>query len=168
MLWASLGRVRVGFVGGGGGLSYRYHTLTPLPPHPALNPTLSENDRLHGIPATSSTSLHLPPAPRPTLALIPSQIDRLRGVPVIPTPARHPQIPYPLPRLPPTPRPQIDRLRGLPVISHLLDIPIVHSLLLGVLPGLALRLFILLLPLLLYPLNRAAGAVSEADVDFQV
>lgn len=50
----------------------------------------------------------------------------------------------------------------------MLAIPIVRSLLLGLLPGLALRLFVLLLPLLLYPLNRAAGAVSKADVDFSV
>ncbi|KIZ05265.1 Uncharacterized protein RSN1 [Monoraphidium neglectum] len=63
---------------------------------------------------------------------------------------------------------QLDRLRQIPFLDKILDIPLVRSLLLGVLPGLALRLFVMLLPLLLYPLNRSAGAVSEADVDFDV
>jgi hypothetical protein len=63
---------------------------------------------------------------------------------------------------------QLDRLRQVPYLKTLLDLPVVHSLLLGLLPGLALRLFVLLLPLVLYPLNRMAGAVSKADVDFQV
>ncbi len=63
---------------------------------------------------------------------------------------------------------QLDRLRQLPYLDKILDIPLVRSLLLGLLPGLALRLFVMLLPLLLYPLNRASGAISKADVDFQV
>ena len=44
----------------------------------------------------------------------------------------------------------------------------VHSLLVGVLPGLALRIFVLLLPVLLYALNRRAGAVGQADMDGHV
>jgi hypothetical protein len=64
--------------------------------------------------------------------------------------------------------PQLERLREVPFLDRLLDIPFVRSLLLGLLPGLALRLFVLLLPLALYPLSRAGGALSWADVDFQV
>ncbi|GBF92769.1 hypothetical protein Rsub_05388 [Raphidocelis subcapitata] len=63
---------------------------------------------------------------------------------------------------------QLDRLRELPFLATLLDLPVVHSLLLGLLPGLALRLWLLLLPAALYPLSRAGGALSWADVDFQV
>jgi len=53
-------------------------------------------------------------------------------------------------------------------MAALLDIPFVHSFMLGILPGLALRVFVLLLPVLLYPLNRLGGAISKADVDFEV
>jgi hypothetical protein len=55
-----------------------------------------------------------------------------------------------------------------PVIAKLLEIEPVKNLIMGILPGLALRLFVVLLPVLLYPLNRAGGAISKADVDFQV
>eukprot|EP00775_Hariotina_reticulata_P002150 gene2150-2468_t len=60
---------------------------------------------------------------------------------------------------------QLDRLQNVPVIGTLVRLPVVHSLLLGVLPGLALRLFVLLLPVLLYALNRRAGAVGAEELD---
>jgi hypothetical protein len=54
------------------------------------------------------------------------------------------------------------------VIGTLVSVPVVRSLLTGVLPGLALRIFVLLLPVLLYALNRRAGAVGQADMDGHV
>lgn len=41
----------------------------------------------------------------------------------------------------------------------------VQSLLVGVLPGLALRIFVLLLPVILYALNRRAGPRGDAELD---
>lgn len=46
-----------------------------------------------------------------------------------------------------------------------MSLPVVHSLLLGVLPGLALRIFVMLLPVILYGLNRRAGPVGAAQLD---
>jgi hypothetical protein len=54
------------------------------------------------------------------------------------------------------------------VIGTLVSIPVVRSLLTGVLPGLALRIFVLLLPVLLYYLNRRAGAIGQAEMDGHV
>jgi hypothetical protein len=59
-------------------------------------------------------------------------------------------------------------LERFPVIGDLVRIPVVRSLLVGVLPGLALRIFVLLLPVLLYALNRRSGAVGQADMDGHV
>ncbi len=58
-------------------------------------------------------------------------------------------------------------METLPVLSALVHIPVVRSLLAGVLPGLALRLLLLALPALLGRLVRWAGAASEAEVDFR-
>jgi hypothetical protein len=63
---------------------------------------------------------------------------------------------------------QLDRLEKTPVIKDIIAIPVVRSILLGVLPGLALRLFVLLLPILLYALNNHAGYFAISDVDFAV
>eukprot|EP00879_Flechtneria_rotunda_P010123 GHRR01010581.1.p1 GENE.GHRR01010581.1~~GHRR01010581.1.p1 ORF type:complete len:468 (+),score=154.92 GHRR01010581.1:1140-2543(+) len=63
---------------------------------------------------------------------------------------------------------QLDRLQRTPVIGTLVNLPVVRSLLLGVLPGLALRIFVLLLPVLLYAINRRAGSVGVADMDGRV
>lgn len=63
---------------------------------------------------------------------------------------------------------QLEQLERVPVIKDLVAIPVVRSLLTGVLPGLALRIFVLLLPVLLYALNRRAGAVGQADMDGHV
>lgn len=63
---------------------------------------------------------------------------------------------------------QLEKLQRAPVIGTLVSLPVVHSLLVGVLPGLALRIFVLLLPVLLYALNRRAGAVGQADMDGHV
>lgn len=60
---------------------------------------------------------------------------------------------------------QLERLQALPVIGKLVSLPGVRSLLLGVLPGLALRIFVLLLPVILYALNRRAGPVGAAQLD---
>jgi hypothetical protein len=60
---------------------------------------------------------------------------------------------------------QLERLQALPVIGVLVSLPGVRSLLLGVLPGLALRIFVLLLPVILYALNRRAGPVGAAQLD---
>jgi hypothetical protein len=60
---------------------------------------------------------------------------------------------------------QLERLQSLPVIGKLVSLPGVRSLLLGVLPGLALRIFVLLLPVILYALNRRAGPVGAAQLD---
>jgi hypothetical protein len=60
---------------------------------------------------------------------------------------------------------QLERLQSLPVIGELVSLPGVRSLLLGVLPGLALRIFVLLLPVILYALNRRAGPVGAAQLD---
>lgn len=59
-------------------------------------------------------------------------------------------------------------LERFPVIGPLVQIPVVRSLLVGVLPGLALRIFVLLLPALLYALNSRAGAVGQAEMDGHV
>lgn len=63
---------------------------------------------------------------------------------------------------------QLTWLEHAPVIGTLVSLPVVRSLLTGVLPGLALRIFVLLLPVLLYALNRRAGAVGQADMDGHV
>jgi len=63
------------------------------------------------------------------------------------------------------PVPQLGKLQRAPVIGTLVSLPVVSTLLTGVLPGLALRIFVLLLPVLLYALNRRAGAVGQADMD---
>ncbi|KAF8057761.1 CSC1-like protein [Scenedesmus sp. PABB004] len=60
---------------------------------------------------------------------------------------------------------QLERLQRLPVVGALARLPVVHSLLLGVLPGAALRLFVLLLPVVLYALNRRGGAPSLGTLD---
>jgi hypothetical protein len=65
-------------------------------------------------------------------------------------------------------RTQLERLEGTPVIGTIVRLPVVRSILLGVLPGLALRLFVLLLPILLYALNNHAGFKASSDVDFAV
>lgn len=58
-------------------------------------------------------------------------------------------------------------METLPVLSSLVRIPVVRSLLSGVLPGLALRLLLAALPALMGRLVRWAGAISEAEVDFR-
>jgi hypothetical protein len=62
----------------------------------------------------------------------------------------------------------LEQLERIPVINTLVNIPVVRSLLLGVLPGLALRIFVLLLPVLLYAINRRAGSVGQAEMDGHV
>lgn len=63
---------------------------------------------------------------------------------------------------------QVEQLERIAVINTLVSIPVVRSLLLGVLPGLALRIFVLLLPVLLYAFNRRAGSVGQAEMDGHV
>jgi hypothetical protein len=63
---------------------------------------------------------------------------------------------------------QLERLRELPVIGVLVTLPVVQSLLVGVLPGLALRIFVLLLPVILYAMNRRAGPKGDAELDGSV
>ena len=62
---------------------------------------------------------------------------------------------------------QVKRLEKWPVLKTLLRIPIVRSLVSGLLPGAVLRLFVLLLPLLLSAFVRWAGAASLSEVDFR-
>lgn len=63
---------------------------------------------------------------------------------------------------------QLDRLERFPVIGVLVKLPVVQSLLVGVLPGLALRIFVMLLPVILYALDRRAGAKGDAELDGSV
>ena len=72
-----------------------------------------------------------------------------------------------MPTPPPPPHPQIRRLEKLPVFRALVRVPIVRSLLAGLLPGVVLRLLLLLLPAALGRLVRWAGAPSRSQVDFR-
>ncbi|KAG2431317.1 hypothetical protein HYH02_013447 [Chlamydomonas schloesseri] len=62
---------------------------------------------------------------------------------------------------------QVRRLAHLPVFKALVRVPVVRSLLSGLLPGAVLRLLLLLLPTALGRLVRWAGAPSHSQVDFR-
>lgn len=62
----------------------------------------------------------------------------------------------------------IKQLERTPVIKEIVKIPFVRSLLVGILPGLVLKIFLAILPMLLAIMNRFAGMVSISQIDFGV
>lgn len=56
----------------------------------------------------------------------------------------------------------------MPVFNWILSVTFIRSLVVGLLPGLVLKIFIVLLPPLLRALNMHAGWVSNSEVDFSV
>ena len=63
---------------------------------------------------------------------------------------------------------QIEKLVDLPGVRWLVELPLLSSVLAGILPQLVLRLFFSLMPYILGFLERLEGLPAESDVEFGV
>ena len=64
--------------------------------------------------------------------------------------------------------PQIENLRRIEVVDHILSLPLIRSLISTLVPTLALRIVLLLVPTALLLLCRSQGMYAESQVEFGV
>lgn len=62
---------------------------------------------------------------------------------------------------------QLDRLVNVPVVRDIVELPLVHGIIEGLLPSLVLRIFLAVLPYLLEGLAMWEGALSLSSVQFE-
>ncbi|GMH37685.1 hypothetical protein BSKO_05558 [Bryopsis sp. KO-2023] len=63
---------------------------------------------------------------------------------------------------------EIDTLDETPVIKDIVGVPFVRAILTALLPGLALKIFLAILPMILAWMNKLEGLVSKSEIDFRV